>query len=71
MGGLLITEGGRYGEIGFEYNFGADYGEAKKLFGDRIWDLFKSYSSGWSKRRSGSSLINTEVFGLSDLVVWR
>ncbi|TXH54647.1 MAG: hypothetical protein E6Q97_10395 [Desulfurellales bacterium] len=42
-------EGADDGEIGFQYNFGADYEEAKKLFGDGIWDLFRSYSSGMSK----------------------
>lgn len=32
-----------------EFNNGADYEEAKKLFGDGIWDLFGQYNSEWSK----------------------
>lgn len=30
-------------------NNGADYEEAKKLFGDGIWDLYAQYDSTWSK----------------------
>lgn len=61
-------EGADDGEIGFQYNFGADYEEAKKLFGDGIWDLFKSYSSGWSKAQKREFFDQHPEY--SDFLTW-
>lgn len=32
-----------------DYDFGKDYAEAQKLFGDGIWDTFAQYDSRWGK----------------------
>lgn len=39
------------GEKGFSYNFGQDFAEAQKLFGDDIWSIFGGYKSDFSKEQ--------------------
>lgn len=36
------------GSTDFKYNFGADFDEAKKLFGDGIWDVVSQFKRGWN-----------------------
>jgi hypothetical protein len=33
----------------FEYDFGADYDEARRRFGDNIWDIYRDYRPGWNR----------------------
>jgi len=35
-----------------KYNFGADYAEARKLFGDNIWEIAGGYKRGWDKAQT-------------------
>ena len=36
------------GSTDFKYNFGKDFDEAKKLFGDNIWDIVSQFKRGWN-----------------------
>ena len=36
------------GSTDFKYNFGKDYDEAKKLFGDDIWSVVGQFKRGWN-----------------------
>lgn len=36
-----------------KYNFGKDYAEAKKLFGDDIWSIVEVYKRGWNGAMKG------------------
>jgi len=37
-----------------KYNFGADYAEAKTLFGDDIWTIVGGYKRGWDKTQTSA-----------------
>jgi hypothetical protein len=39
------------GETEWQANYGADYDEAQKLFGEGIWQLVSEYKRGWSKEQ--------------------
>lgn len=38
----------------WQWNFGADYEEARELFGENIWDIFGNYRTGWDKAQKRS-----------------
>lgn len=35
------------GAEGHKYNFGADYAQAKEMFGDNIWEIVSQFKRGW------------------------
>ena len=39
------------GATDFKYNFGADYNQAKELFGENIWEIVGQFKRGWSAQQ--------------------
>lgn len=52
----------------WQWNFGADYEEARELFGENIWDIFGNYRTGWDKAQKRSYFDANPQ--LSDFFAW-